>query len=317
MRHQRIPPFSKEQLKKHPKRETPDADGAGFTVVKRHCRGPGGGLAPRAGVQGGGATLAAGGIPPNLPKENAMNEIQQLCDEAAGTNKVLQGNIAFAVGCVRAGIHAADGYPGTPSTEAIDKGLSQAQDRITVGWSVNEAVAVSVGVGHAMAGRDCVVTMKIPGLYQACDAFTSVSCYMQPKGALIYYIASDFTPSSTQHVIDPRYLFKSCFVPVFEPRTHQEMHEAAGLAADISRTHRTPVVILAAGSSATAKGWSNSPNSIRARSPKSARSRSSTPCPAWHASPTIPSWRNVCPDSSAWSRNRPSTSTIRERDGAG
>ena len=89
--------------------------------------------------------------------------------------------------------------------------------------------------------------MKIPGLYQACDAFTSVSCYMQPKGALIYYIASDFTPSSTQHVIDPRYLFKSCFVPVFEPRTHQEMHEAAGLAADISRTHRTPVVILAGG----------------------------------------------------------------------
>ena len=176
-----------------------------------------------------------------------MNEIQQLCDEAPGTSKVLQGNIAFAVGCVRAGIHAADGYPGTPSTEVIDKGLSQAQDRITVGWSVNEAVAVSVGVGHAMAGRDCVVTMKIPGLYQACDAFTSVSCYMQPKGALIYYIASDFTPSSTQHVIDPRYLFKSCFVPVFEPRTHQEMHEAAGLAADISRTHRTPVVILAGG----------------------------------------------------------------------
>ena len=70
---------------------------------------------------------------------------------------------------------------------------------------------------------------------------------MQPKGALIYYIASDFTPSSTQHVIDPRYLFKSCFVPVFEPRTHQEMHEVAGLAADISRTHRTPVVILAGG----------------------------------------------------------------------
>ncbi|MFQ8737896.1 MAG: hypothetical protein ACLSAH_19455 [Bilophila wadsworthia] len=33
-----------------------------------------------------------------------MNEIQQLCDEAAGTNKVLQGNIAFAVGCAR-------GYP--------------------------------------------------------------------------------------------------------------------------------------------------------------------------------------------------------------
>ena len=176
-----------------------------------------------------------------------MNEMQQLCDEAAGTAKVLQGNIAFATGCVRAGIHAADGYPGTPSTEVIDKGLSQVQDRITVGWSVNEAVAVSVGVGHAMAGRDCVVTMKIPGLYQACDAFTSVACYTQPKGALVYYIASDFTPSSTQHVIDPRPLFKSCFVPVFEPRTHQEMYESSELAADISRMYHTPAVILAGG----------------------------------------------------------------------
>ena len=161
--------------------------------------------------------------------------------------ELLLGNEAVARGLYEAGVRVVSSYPGTPSTETIDKGLSQAQDRITVGWSVNEAVAVSVGVGHAMAGRDCVVTMKVPGLYQACDAFTSVSCYMQPKGALIYYIASDFTPSSTQHVIDPRYLFKSCFVPVFEPRTHQEMHEAAGLAADISRTHRTPVVILAGG----------------------------------------------------------------------
>ena len=159
------------------------------------------------------------------------NEIRELCTAEAGRTEVLQGNIAFAVGVVRAGIHSADGYAGTPSTEVIDRGLSQVQDMITVGWSVNEAVAAGVGLGHSLAGRDCVVTMKIPGLYQACDAFTSVSCYMQPKGALIYYIASDFTPSSTQHVIDPRYLFKSCFVPVFEPRTHQEMHEAAGLAA--------------------------------------------------------------------------------------
>lgn len=176
-----------------------------------------------------------------------MNDMQVLCDERAGTRRVLQGNIAFASGCVRAGIHAADGYPGTPSTEVIDKGLALVQDRITAGWSVNEAVALSVGVGHAMAGRDCVVTMKIPGLYQAADPFTSVACYTQPKGALVYYIASDFTPSSTQHVIDPRPLFKSCCIPVFEPRTHQEMHEAPRIAADLSRACRTPVVVLAGG----------------------------------------------------------------------
>lgn len=180
-------------------------------------------------------------------KTKSTGPMRRLCDEAAGTAEVLQGNMAFAAGCVRAGIHAVDGYPGTPSTEVIDKGLSQVQDCITVGWSVNEAVAAGVGAGHTYAGRDCVVTMKIPGLYQACDIFTSIAPYTARRGALIFYVASDFTPSSTQHVIDPRYLYKSCFVPVFEPRNHQEMHEAAHIAAEVGRTFSTSVVIHASG----------------------------------------------------------------------
>ncbi|MBC7354675.1 MAG: 2-oxoacid:acceptor oxidoreductase family protein [Desulfomicrobiaceae bacterium] len=170
-----------------------------------------------------------------------------LCDAPSGTPVVLQGNIAFALGCVRAGIHAADGYPGTPSTEVIDRGLSQVQDRMIVGWSVNEAVAVAVGFGHTLAGNDCVVTMKIPGLFQAADVITSSAFYCAPRGALIYYIASDYTPSSTQHLLDPKALLRSCGIPILEPRTHQELHESAGLAADISRRFHTPVAILASG----------------------------------------------------------------------
>lgn len=176
-----------------------------------------------------------------------MNPIKQLCKASSGQPEVLQGNIAFAVGCVRAGIHSADGYPGTPSSEVIDKGLSQVQDMIKVGWSVSEATAVGVAHGHTLAGRDCVVTMKIPGLMQAGDVVTSVSFFSQDRGALIYYIATDFTPSSTQHVLDPRYLFKSSFLPVFEPRNHQEMHEAASIAVEIGRKYNTGVVILPSG----------------------------------------------------------------------
>ena len=182
------------------------------------------------------------------------NKIKELCRAEAGRAEVLQGNIAFAVGCVRSGIHAVDGYPGTPSTEVIDRGLSQVQDMITVGWSVNEAVAVGVGLGHTLAGRDAVVTMKIPGLFQAGDLFTSASFFTDPRGALVYYIASDFTPSSTQHLVDPRYLFKSCFIPVFEPSNHQEMLQAAGIAADIGREFNTPVVILASGALCHSEG---------------------------------------------------------------
>ena len=182
------------------------------------------------------------------------NHVKQLCEAPSGHPEVVQGNIAFAVGCVRGGIHCADGYPGTPSSEVIDKGLSEVQDLIKVGWSVNEAVASAVGVGHSIAGSDCVVTMKIPGLFQAADIFTSGSVWSHERGALVYYIASDFTPSSTQHIIDPRYLFKSCFVPVFEPRNHQEMHEAAGIAAEISHTYRTQVVVMPSGTLCHSEG---------------------------------------------------------------
>jgi len=183
-----------------------------------------------------------------------MNPFKQMCIDDAGKTSVLQGNIAFAVGCVRAGIHSVDGYPGTPSTEVIDKGLSNAQDLIDANWSVNEAVSAGVGHGHSLAGRDCVVTLKIPGLFQAADVVTSASQFTQKRGALIYYLASDFTPNSTQHVIDPRYLLKSCFIPVFEPRNHQEMHEAAAIAVKVSRDYNTSLVILANGTLCHSEG---------------------------------------------------------------
>ncbi|WP_272700910.1 2-oxoacid:acceptor oxidoreductase family protein [Desulfovibrio sp. Fe33] len=183
-----------------------------------------------------------------------MNPIKTLCTQSNGEAAVLQGNIAFAVGCVRSGIHAVDGYPGTPSTEVIDKGLSCVQDMITVGWSVSEAASVSMAYGHSLAGKDCVSTMKIPGLFQAADPFSSSAFFTEDRGALVYYIASDFTPSSTQHLVDPRPFIKSCFIPILEPRNHQEMHEAAETTANLSREYKTPVVILASGTLCHSEG---------------------------------------------------------------
>lgn len=177
-----------------------------------------------------------------------------MVDSPAGSRFIVQGNSAFALGVVHAGYHAADGYPGTPSTEVIDKNLKYVSDRMTVGWSVNEAVATAVTIGHSVAGMDAVVTMKIPGLFQAGDTITTSAFYTGQAGAFVVYAATDYVPSSTQHVIDARYFLASARIPVFEPRDHQEMYDIAFLAADISRKFRTQVCVLASGILAHSEG---------------------------------------------------------------
>ena len=176
-----------------------------------------------------------------------MSKFKEKVNSPKGSKYILQGNEAFALGVVHAGYHTVDGYPGTPSTEVIDKSLKYVQDKIQVGWSVNEAVAMAVGVGHSIAGHDSVVTMKIPGVFQAGDAISTSAFYTAEAGALVIFAATDYVPSSTQHVIDARHFFASARMPVLEPRNHQEMYDIAWFAADISRKFNTPVVILASG----------------------------------------------------------------------
>jgi len=183
-----------------------------------------------------------------------MSRFNEIVESKAGSKFILQGNEAFALGVIHAGYHAADGYPGTPSTEVIDKSLKYVQDKITVGWSVNEAIAVGVAIGHSIAGSDTVVTMKIPGVFQAGDAITTSAFYTADAGALVIYAATDYVPSSTQHVIDSRYFFSASRLPVLEPRNHQDMYEAAWIAADISRKFNTPVIVLASGILAHSEG---------------------------------------------------------------
>jgi indolepyruvate ferredoxin oxidoreductase, alpha subunit len=183
-----------------------------------------------------------------------LSEFKKLVDSPAGSRFIVQGNTAFALGVVHAGFHAADGYPGTPSTEVIDKNLKYVSDRMTVGWSVNEAVATAVTIGHSVAGMDALVTMKIPGLFQAGDTITTSAFYTGQAGAFVVYAATDYVPSSTQHVIDARYFLSAARIPVLEPRDHQEMYDIAFLAADISRKFRTQVCVLASGILAHSEG---------------------------------------------------------------
>ncbi|HQF55951.1 MAG TPA: 2-oxoacid:acceptor oxidoreductase family protein [Fibrobacteria bacterium] len=172
-----------------------------------------------------------------------MPNLNDLYPTPVGARRVLQGNTAFALGALHAGIHAANGYPGTPSTEAMEAML-EAPDRILAGWSVNEAVAVGVAMGHAIAGRDAIATMKVPGLFQAADVVASAASSSAFTGALVLFVATDHAPSSTQYLVDSRHFLSSLRIPVVEPRDHQDLYRAPRIAADMSRRFRTPVAIL-------------------------------------------------------------------------
>lgn len=172
-----------------------------------------------------------------------MASILEYLHLSPGSRQIMQGNAAFALGVLHAGYHAAEGYPGTPSTEVMEN-LQDLPESIQAQWSVNEAVAVGVAYGHSIAGHNAVVTMKVPGLFQAADVVASCSASHAISGALVLFVATDHAPSSSQYLVDSRPFLASLHIPVLEPRNHQDLYDLPEKAAELSRKHCTPVAIL-------------------------------------------------------------------------
>src|SRR5512137_2988200 len=96
--------------------------------------------------------------------------------------RLLSGNEAIARGAFEAGVRVGTGYPGTPSTEILEN-LCSCQGVYTE-WSVNEKVALEVGLGASLAGARTIVTMKHVGLNVAADVLFTAS-YVGVKGGLV------------------------------------------------------------------------------------------------------------------------------------
>ena len=60
--------------------------------------------------------------------------------------KLLSANQAIAWAAYRAGCRVAAAYPGTPSTEIMEH-VAEFKGAIDCEWSVNEKVAMEIGVG--------------------------------------------------------------------------------------------------------------------------------------------------------------------------
>ncbi|MDR2952669.1 MAG: indolepyruvate ferredoxin oxidoreductase, partial [Treponema sp.] len=77
----------------------------------------------------------------------------------------LLGDEAVAIGALHAGISAAYGYPGTPSTEILEYLIAEHEKGGPLArWCSNEKTALEAALGASFAGRRAIVTMKHVGL---------------------------------------------------------------------------------------------------------------------------------------------------------
>jgi indolepyruvate ferredoxin oxidoreductase alpha subunit len=152
---------------------------------------------------------------------------------------LLSGNEALALAACDGGISLGTGYPGTPSSEILER-FSDAGGRSQ--WAPNEKVALEVGIGAAFGGARVLVTMKHVGVNVAADPFFSVA-YTGTGGALVIVSADDPGMHSSQNEQDNRWYAKSAGMVTLEPSDSQECYDMLLAAVSISERWRSPVML--------------------------------------------------------------------------
>jgi len=160
------------------------------------------------------------------------------------TEHVLLGDEAVARGALDAGLSAAYGYPGTPSTEIMEYLLHQAaaDDGPVARWCANEKTAYESALGAAMAGGRALVVMKHVGLNVAADPFMN-SALLDLHAGLVVVVADDPGMHSSQNEQDSRAYAEMAHVPCLEPANQQEAYDMTRRAFELSERFRTPVLL--------------------------------------------------------------------------
>lgn len=152
---------------------------------------------------------------------------------------LLSGDEAVALAAYHCGVALLTGYPGTPSTEIVERffdlgGRGQ--------WAPNEKVAFEVAIGVSFGSSRAMVAMKHVGLNVAADPLFT-SAYVDLAGGLVVVTADDPGMSSSQNEQDNRHYALAAGVPMLEPSDSQEAYEFAGLAFEVSERWRIPVLL--------------------------------------------------------------------------
>ena len=151
---------------------------------------------------------------------------------------ILSGDEAIAEGVFAAGVKLGAGYPGTPSTEILER-LAAIGGKAQ--WSPNEKVAMEVAIGVAFGGGRSIVTMKHVGLNVAADPLFTLA-YTGVTGGMIIVSADDPGMASSQNEQDNRLYGEAAHLQILEPSDSQEAYDFAIKAFELSEKFRTPVL---------------------------------------------------------------------------
>lgn len=153
---------------------------------------------------------------------------------------LLSGNEAIAQGAWEAGAEVGVAYPGTPSTETMQR-FSELPD-VYAEWAPNEKVALEVAAGVSFAGKRVLVTTKHVGLNVAADPLFTLT-YTGVRGGLVILVADDPGMHSSQNEQDSHNYAAFARVPMLDPSDSQEALEFTRTAFELSERFDTPVLV--------------------------------------------------------------------------
>ncbi|MBQ7721802.1 MAG: 2-oxoacid:acceptor oxidoreductase family protein [Kiritimatiellae bacterium] len=152
---------------------------------------------------------------------------------------LLNGDEAVAYAALDAGVNLGAGYPGTPSTEILEKFAELGGE---AQWSPNEKVALEVSIGAAFGHARVITTMKHVGLNVAADPLFTAT-YTGVDGGLVVIVADDPGMASSQNEQDSRRHAIASGAPIIEPCDAQQAYDCLEKAFIISEKWHIPVIL--------------------------------------------------------------------------
>ncbi|MDK9710433.1 MAG: indolepyruvate ferredoxin oxidoreductase subunit alpha [Acidaminobacter sp.] len=153
----------------------------------------------------------------------------------------MTGNEAAARGFYEAGGLVASSYPGSPTVELLEAVRAYSPE-VYAEFSVNEKVALEVGIGASFTGARAMVSMKHVGVNIAMDPLMTFT-QTPIQGGFLLVSGEDPGMASSQNEQDNRVLGKFANMAILDPGSSQEAKDFAKLGFSLSEDYGLPVML--------------------------------------------------------------------------